>query len=114
MLPSSTGPPPPPHPNALPPSLPYPCPTPPPPTRSFQGVVLLFGSITFLIIQKTELGGLPAAFDFWSDLASKSRNILAMQTVPTKQTIVNYFDFVLKVRALGLKDGWWGDRGGRK
>lgn len=38
-----------------------------------QGVVLFLGSIIFLIIQRTELGGLPRAFDFWSNPGNLSK-----------------------------------------
>ncbi|PNH09288.1 Sodium/pantothenate symporter [Tetrabaena socialis] len=62
-----------------------------------QGVVLFFGSITFLIIQRTELGGLSAAHNYWSNPAlAKTPRIWAVQHVPIHTTIVAYFDFVFK------------------
>lgn len=67
-------------------------------TDVLQGLVLFLGSILFLIIQKTELGGLDAAHDFWSNpnrlkLGNRFRLV---QLIPPEQTIVAYFDFVFK------------------
>ncbi len=40
-----------------------------------QGIVLVIGSIVFLIIQRTELGGLPAAFNYWSNPANLNKQV---------------------------------------
>lgn len=62
-----------------------------------QGIVLFFGSIIFLIIQRTELGGMGAAFDLWSHYTPKQpARYWSMQHVPTKFNMVAYFDFVFK------------------
>lgn len=62
-----------------------------------QGVVLFFGSIVFLIIQRTELGGLARAYSYWSNPGNAARaSVRAMQYVPAKVNIVAYFDFVFK------------------
>lgn len=65
-----------------------------------QGVVLLVGSIIFLVIQRTELGGLPQAAVYYRDPANAAApNVALMQDIPPASTIVAYFDFVFKVRA---------------
>lgn len=67
-------------------------------TDVLQGIVLLIGSVIFLIIQKTELGGLESAKDYWGNIANMAvPGVAKMQTIPIRQSIVNYFDFVLKV-----------------
>ncbi len=67
------------------------------PTDVLQGVVLFFGSIIFLIIQRTELGGLARAYSYWSNPGNAARaSVRAMQFVPAKMNIVSYFDFVFK------------------
>lgn len=66
-------------------------------TDVLQGVVLFFGSIVFLIIQRTELGGLARAYSYWSNPGNAARaSVRAMQYVPAKVNIVAYFDFVFK------------------
>ncbi|GFR47522.1 hypothetical protein Agub_g9240 [Astrephomene gubernaculifera] len=66
-------------------------------TDVLQGIVLFFGSIIFLIIQRTELGGLESAHDVWSvPKLNQSTRYWAVQHVPTKVNIVAYFDFVFK------------------
>ncbi|KAG2500633.1 hypothetical protein HYH03_001400 [Edaphochlamys debaryana] len=67
-------------------------------TDVIQGIVLFFGSIIFLIIQGTELGGLQAAHKVWSNPANDKAipRYVTMQTVPNEQGIVSYFDFVAK------------------
>lgn len=66
-------------------------------TDVLQGVVLFFGSIIFLIIQKTELGGLETAHNYWANPALPQKgSIFLMQHIPPRQTIVAYFDFVFK------------------
>ncbi len=55
------------------------------------------GSIIFLVIQKTELGGLGQAFDYWSNPANLSKpRVPGMQVLPTQTSVVSYFDFVFK------------------
>ncbi|GIL51166.1 hypothetical protein Vafri_7234 [Volvox africanus] len=66
-------------------------------TDVIQGIVLFFGSIIFLIIQRTELGGMGAAFDVWGHPYPKApARYSTMQRVPTHVNIVSYFDFVFK------------------
>ncbi|KXZ41352.1 hypothetical protein GPECTOR_527g519 [Gonium pectorale] len=67
-------------------------------TDVLQGIVLFAGSIVFLIIQRTELGGLEAANDFWSNpaIGKYGTRFWSMQHVPTRPNIVAYFDFVAK------------------
>lgn len=66
-------------------------------TDVIQGVVLFLGSVIFLVIQKTELGGLGQAASFYRDPANVSiPAVAAMQYVPAPATIVSYFDFVIK------------------
>ncbi|EFJ49747.1 hypothetical protein VOLCADRAFT_104191 [Volvox carteri f. nagariensis] len=67
-------------------------------TDVIQGVVLFFGSIIFLIIQQTELGGMPAAQDVWgyAKPTKATARFWYMQHVPNKVDIVSYFDFVFK------------------
>ncbi|GIL75284.1 hypothetical protein Vretimale_7979 [Volvox reticuliferus] len=66
-------------------------------TDVIQGIVLFFGSIIFLIIQRTELGGMGAAFDVWGHPNPKApARYLTMQRVPMKVNIISYFDFVFK------------------
>eukprot|EP00775_Hariotina_reticulata_P011366 gene11366-11515_t len=66
-------------------------------TDVLQGAVLFIGSIIFLIIQKTEFGGLPAAALYYRDPANIGRPVVAlMQNIPPASTIVAYFDFVFK------------------
>lgn len=61
------------------------------------GMVLLVGSIIFLILQATELGGLPAAKQYWSDRTNLAQPRVAnMQLIPTRVQIVSYFDFTFK------------------
>lgn len=58
-----------------------------------QGIVLFLGSIIFLVIQKTELGGLGTAAKFYRDPANAAVGaVAAMQSVPSSATIVSYFD----------------------
>eukprot|EP00878_Enallax_costatus_P020660 GHUV01021849.1.p1 GENE.GHUV01021849.1~~GHUV01021849.1.p1 ORF type:complete len:275 (+),score=54.69 GHUV01021849.1:271-1095(+) len=67
-------------------------------TDVLQCVVLLIGSIIFLIIQRTELGGLPKAALYYRDPANAAApNVALMQKIPPASTIVAYFDFVFKV-----------------
>eukprot|EP00878_Enallax_costatus_P016186 GHUV01016976.1.p1 GENE.GHUV01016976.1~~GHUV01016976.1.p1 ORF type:complete len:356 (+),score=97.44 GHUV01016976.1:718-1785(+) len=66
-------------------------------TDVLQCVVLLIGSIIFLIIQRTELGGLPKAALYYRDPANAAApNVALMQKIPPASTIVAYFDFVFK------------------
>lgn len=66
-------------------------------TDVLQGVVLFLGSIIFLVIQSTELGGLPQAAKFYRDPANAAiPSVAGMQNVPPPATIVSYFDFVIK------------------
>ncbi|GLC49135.1 hypothetical protein PLESTB_000186200 [Pleodorina starrii] len=66
-------------------------------TDVLQGIVLFFGSIIFLIVQQTELGGMGGAFDVWGHAFPKMpKRFWSMQHVPTKLNIVSYFDFVFK------------------
>ncbi|KAF8067290.1 cyclin-C1-1 [Scenedesmus sp. PABB004] len=66
-------------------------------TDVLQGFVLLVGSIIFLVVQRTELGGLPAAAAFYRDPANAALpNVGLMQNVPPAPTIVAYADFVFK------------------
>ncbi|KAI8471640.1 MAG: SSS family transporter: sodium ion/pantothenate [Monoraphidium minutum] len=66
-------------------------------TDVVQGVVLFLGSIIFLVIQRTELGGLAAAAQFYRNPANAAiPAVAAMQTVPSPTAIVSYFDFVIK------------------
>lgn len=75
-----------------------------PTTDVLQGVVLLMGSIIFLVIQRTELGGLPQAAVYYRDPAhAAAPNVALMQNIPPASTIVAYFDFVFKVR----QAVWW-------
>jgi hypothetical protein len=70
-----------------------------PPADVLQGVVLFIGSIIFLVVQKTELGGLPAAALFYRNPANAAApNVSLMQNIPPSSTIVAYWDFVFKVR----------------
>lgn len=63
-----------------------------------QGVTLLVGSIIFLVVQKTELGGLPMAALFYRDPANAALpNVSLMQKIPPSSTITAYWDFVFKV-----------------
>ncbi|GBF88910.1 sodium:pantothenate symporter [Raphidocelis subcapitata] len=62
-------------------------------TDVVQGIVLFFGSIIFLIVQRTELGGLPNAAQYYKNpLTSTMPGIRNMQRVPQPATIVSYFD----------------------
>lgn len=65
-------------------------------TDVLQGVVLFIGSLVFLVIQGTELGGLPAAAKFYRNpfKADTIPAVAAMQRVPKPSGIVSYFDFV--------------------
>ncbi|WIA33094.1 hypothetical protein OEZ86_006248 [Tetradesmus obliquus] len=66
-------------------------------TDVVQGVVLFIGSIIFLVVQKTELGGLPAAAMFYrSPEKAAAPNVSLMQNIPPASTIVAYWDFVFK------------------
>ncbi|GFH18646.1 uncharacterized protein HaLaN_15485 [Haematococcus lacustris] len=66
-------------------------------TDVLQGVVLAIGSIVFLIIQQTQLGGLSTAWGYWADPANLTKPLVAgMQLTPAKVTTVAYADFVLK------------------
>jgi hypothetical protein len=68
-----------------------------------QGVVLFIGSIIFLVVQKTELGGLPAAALFYRNPANGAApNVSLMQNIPPASTIVAYWDFVFKVSVGGV------------
>lgn len=79
-------------------------------TDVLQGAVLFIGSVVFLIIQRTELGGMHTAYNYWSNpmlIPSLNATVPAqkalaarvawLQTIPPKEDIVNYFDFVAKV-----------------
>lgn len=60
-----------------------------------QGVVLFCGSIIFLVIQKTELGGFEDAHNYWGNPANVAKpRVWNMQHVPNE---------VNQVRALRLK-----------
>lgn len=66
-------------------------------TDVLQGVVLLIGSVIFLVIQRTELGGLPAAAAFYRDPANAAApNVALMQKIPPASSIVAYWDFCFK------------------
>lgn len=66
-------------------------------TDVVQGAVLFVGSLIFLIIQRTELGGLPLAAQYWRNPQMLERpTVAAMQLVPSQAGIVSYFDFVFK------------------
>jgi Na+/proline symporter len=72
-------------------------------TDVLQGVILIIGSAVFLVVQRTELGGLPAAATFYRDPANAGLpNVALMRSVPPAPTIVAYFDFVFKVRSGAL------------
>ncbi|KAG2438998.1 hypothetical protein HYH02_010789 [Chlamydomonas schloesseri] len=69
-------------------------------TDVLQGVVLFCGSIIFLVIQKTELGGFEEAFNYWGNPANvKQPRVWGMQHVPKEVSQVSYFDFVFKTTA---------------
>eukprot|EP00200_Dunaliella_tertiolecta_P004766 CAMPEP_0202354932 /NCGR_PEP_ID=MMETSP1126-20121109/10037_1 /ASSEMBLY_ACC=CAM_ASM_000457 /TAXON_ID=3047 /ORGANISM="Dunaliella tertiolecta, Strain CCMP1320" /LENGTH=665 /DNA_ID=CAMNT_0048947463 /DNA_START=36 /DNA_END=2033 /DNA_ORIENTATION=- len=62
-----------------------------------QGFVLIAGSIIFLILQYTELGGLPTAWRYWSDPDNRQEPLVAnMQLIPSEVSTVAYFDFLFK------------------
>jgi Na+/pantothenate symporter len=64
-----------------------------------QGIILLVGSVIFLVVQRTELGGLHTAAAYYRDPANAGRPVVAaMQNVPSSASIVAYWDFVFKVR----------------
>jgi Na+/pantothenate symporter len=68
-----------------------------------QGVVLFVGSIIFLVVQKTELGGLPAAALFYRNPANAAApNVALMQNIPPASTIVAYWDFCFKVSCYNI------------
>jgi Na+/pantothenate symporter len=71
-----------------------------------QGIILLVGSVIFLVVQRTELGGLQAAAAYWRDPANAARPaVAAMQNVPSSASIVAYWDFVFKVGAAARGGG---------
>lgn len=63
-------------------------------TDTLQGVTLLLGSVVFIVIQQTELGGLSSAADFYQDAANEVRQ---MTIYPTQPQVVSYWDFVFRV-----------------
>ncbi|PNW73816.1 hypothetical protein CHLRE_13g573900v5 [Chlamydomonas reinhardtii] len=69
-------------------------------TDVLQGVVLFCGSIIFLVIQKTELGGFEDAHNYWGNPANVAKpRVWNMQHVPNEVNQVSYFDFVFKTTA---------------
>ncbi|KAF5837517.1 sodium/solute symporter [Dunaliella salina] len=55
------------------------------------------GSIVFLVLQYTELGGLPTAWRYWSDPDNRQEPLVGnMQLIPSEVSTVAYFDFLFK------------------